>query len=64
MDIYDSPELYAANSSTYGANQANLAMETVRYGPMVLVDAITDGIMDSVQTPEGIAALSGQRIFY
>ena len=36
-----------------------LARDTMRYGPQVLVDAVTDGVMDMVQTNEGVAALSG-----
>jgi len=41
---------------------ANLARDTMRYGPQVLVDAVVDGVVDQVQTNEGIASLSGSVI--
>lgn len=38
---------------------AHLARDTVRYGPQVIVDAVTDGVMDQFQTNESVASLVG-----
>jgi hypothetical protein len=39
-----------------------LARETIEHGPVVLVDAIHDGFVNMVQTPQGVATLVGMSV--